>query len=384
MTFAPSSALNGVLASIPSPQVSYIDLGPLRIHFYALCIIAGIIAATLLTNWRLTKRGAEPWVVIDISLIAVPLAIIGARIFHVVTHPGFYFGEGTDIWAIFRIWEGGIAIYGALIGGAIGAGVGMAAFVAIAIAGSFGLEALGSVSAFGALYLTGASAAACIPIGAALGMGGWMGRKRIDVPSPRNGTFLVVVRSDEHADVAEDALREAVASEPPATNGRPSATGLRESPTDPAAGAAGQFAYEAVYAGALGGTVIALFFLVLDSLVGRPLATASLMGTALFTELPPDPTAEIRHDMVALYSVVHFGVFFLLGALASTLYDLLGGAVVTVIVAIFALLTGVFALASVTVLEGAGSAIGWHWVVLVNLATAVAMGRFIGRARDAR
>ena len=124
MTFAPSSALNGVLASIPSPPVSYIDLGPLRIHFYALCIIAGIIVATLLTNWRLTKRGAEPWVVIDIALIAVPLAIIGARIFHVLTHPGFYFGEGTDIWAVFRIWEGGIAIYGALIGGAIGAWLG--------------------------------------------------------------------------------------------------------------------------------------------------------------------------------------------------------------------------------------------------------------------
>ncbi len=124
MTFAPSSALNGVLASIPSPSISYIDLGPLRIHFYALCIIAGIIAATLLTNRRLTKRGAEPWVVIDIILIAVPLGIIAARIYHVATHPGFYFGPGTDFWAVFRIWEGGIAIYGALIGGAIGAWLG--------------------------------------------------------------------------------------------------------------------------------------------------------------------------------------------------------------------------------------------------------------------
>ncbi|SDH28768.1 prolipoprotein diacylglyceryl transferase [Microbacterium pygmaeum] len=124
MTFALPSALNGVLASIPSPTVSYFDIGPLRIHFYALCIIAGIIAATLLTNNRLNRRGAEPWVVIDIALIAVPLAIIGARIYHVVTHPGFYFGPGTDIWAIFRIWEGGIAIYGALIGGAIGAYLG--------------------------------------------------------------------------------------------------------------------------------------------------------------------------------------------------------------------------------------------------------------------
>src|SRR6478736_7359078 len=124
MTLAASGALSGALASIPSPPVSYITVGPFQIHFYALCIIAGIIVATLLTNRRLNKRGAEPWVVIDIALLAVPLAIIGARIYHVLTHPGFYFGAGTDIWAVFRIWEGGIAIYGALIGGAIGAFLG--------------------------------------------------------------------------------------------------------------------------------------------------------------------------------------------------------------------------------------------------------------------
>ncbi|KRA23497.1 prolipoprotein diacylglyceryl transferase [Microbacterium sp. Root61] len=118
------NAALSVVASIPSPSVSYIDIGPLRIHFYALCIIAGIIVAVLLTNHRLTKRGAEPWVVIDISLIAVPFGIIGARIFHVLTHPGFYFGEGANPWAVFFIWEGGIAIFGALIGGAVGAWLG--------------------------------------------------------------------------------------------------------------------------------------------------------------------------------------------------------------------------------------------------------------------
>jgi prolipoprotein diacylglyceryl transferase len=113
-----------VVASIPSPSVSYIDLGPVRIHFYALCIIAGIIVAVLLTNHRLTRRGAEPWVVIDISLLAVPLAIVGARIYHVVTHWDFYFGEGKNPLSALFIWEGGIAIYGALIGGAIGAWLG--------------------------------------------------------------------------------------------------------------------------------------------------------------------------------------------------------------------------------------------------------------------
>lgn len=138
MTFALPSAATGVLASIPSPTISYVDLGPLRIHFYALCIVAGIIVAVLLTNARLTRRGAEKWVVIDICLLAVPLAIVVARIYHVVTHLGFYFGPGSNPWVLFTldggfqwqtgtvwaIWEGGIAIYGALIGGAIGAYLG--------------------------------------------------------------------------------------------------------------------------------------------------------------------------------------------------------------------------------------------------------------------
>jgi prolipoprotein diacylglyceryl transferase len=118
------NAAASVVASIPSPEISYFDLGPLRIHIYALCIITGIIAAVLWTNARLTKRGAEPWVVIDISLLAVPLAIVVARIYHVLTHWSFYFGEGANPMSALYIWEGGIAIYGALIGGAIGAWLG--------------------------------------------------------------------------------------------------------------------------------------------------------------------------------------------------------------------------------------------------------------------
>lgn len=124
MITAASLLSQGVATSIPSPDISGVQLGPFFIHFYALCIITGIIAAVLLTNHRLTKRGAEPWVVIDIVLIAIPLGIIGARIYHVLTHPTFYFGPGTNFWEIFAIWNGGIAIYGSLIGGAIGAWLG--------------------------------------------------------------------------------------------------------------------------------------------------------------------------------------------------------------------------------------------------------------------
>ncbi|MEL4318490.1 prolipoprotein diacylglyceryl transferase [Leifsonia sp. YIM 134122] len=116
--------------SIPSPSWDgfEIPLGfvTLNIHAYALCILAGIIVATIWTSRRLTKRGAEPGIVLDIALWAVPLGIVGARLYHVFTHPSDYFYEGANIWnpfqpgSIWAIWEGGGAIFGALIGGAVG------------------------------------------------------------------------------------------------------------------------------------------------------------------------------------------------------------------------------------------------------------------------
>lgn len=109
------------LASIPSPEISFIDLGPVRIHFYALFILTGIAIATFMADRTLTKRGAEKGVFLDIALWAVPAGIIGGRFFHVVTHPRDYFYEGADLLAVFRIWEGGLAIFGAITLGAVGA-----------------------------------------------------------------------------------------------------------------------------------------------------------------------------------------------------------------------------------------------------------------------
>ena len=109
------------LMSIPSPEISYIDLGPVRIHFYALFILTGIVIASLIADSKLSRRGAEKGVFLDIALWAVPSGILGGRLFHVITHPTDYFYEGADLLAIFRIWEGGLAIYGAITLGAVGA-----------------------------------------------------------------------------------------------------------------------------------------------------------------------------------------------------------------------------------------------------------------------
>lgn len=112
-------------SEIPSPGISSFEFDLFGLHFriaiYAICILIGILAAVLITNSRLTKRGAEPWVVIDLLILAVPLGIIGARIYHVLTHPNDYFYPGADLLRVLYVWEGGIAIFGALIGGAIGA-----------------------------------------------------------------------------------------------------------------------------------------------------------------------------------------------------------------------------------------------------------------------
>lgn len=110
-------------ASIPSPDPSWasFSVGPLTIHTYALCIIVGILAAVAITERRLRRRGVARWAVVDIAIWVVPLGIVAARFYHVFTHVGDYFYPGANLWSVFAIWDGGNAIYGALIGGAIGA-----------------------------------------------------------------------------------------------------------------------------------------------------------------------------------------------------------------------------------------------------------------------
>lgn len=112
--------------SIPSPPLEWsaIHLGPLTIHVYALCLLAGIAAAVVITQRRLARRGGPDGVVLDIATWAVPLGLVGARIYHVLTHPDVYFYAGADPWDVVRIWDGGNALYGSLIGGAIGAWIG--------------------------------------------------------------------------------------------------------------------------------------------------------------------------------------------------------------------------------------------------------------------
>jgi len=110
-----------MLELIPSPSSSQFSLGPVTIHYYALCIIAGIAAAILLGRKRYTFSGGNPDDVSEAAIWAVPFGIIGGRIYHVITSPQKYFGANGNPADAFRIWEGGLGIWGAILLGAIGA-----------------------------------------------------------------------------------------------------------------------------------------------------------------------------------------------------------------------------------------------------------------------
>jgi prolipoprotein diacylglyceryl transferase len=110
-----------ILASIPSPTQGVWELGPLPIRAYALCIVAGIIAAAMLTERRWVARGGAPGEVLDIAVWAVPFGIVGGRLYHVISSPRAYFGEGGDPLKAFAIWEGGLGIWGAIALGGVGA-----------------------------------------------------------------------------------------------------------------------------------------------------------------------------------------------------------------------------------------------------------------------
>lgn len=115
-----------IFASIPSPDPAFAQfhLGPLTIHTYAICILVGIVAAVIITQRRLAERGAPSGVVLDIIIWAVPIGIVGARLYHVFTHVGDYFYPGANLLNVFAIWDGGNALYGSLLGGALGAYIG--------------------------------------------------------------------------------------------------------------------------------------------------------------------------------------------------------------------------------------------------------------------
>ncbi|HKY15815.1 MAG TPA: prolipoprotein diacylglyceryl transferase, partial [Microthrixaceae bacterium] len=111
-----------MFASIPPPPGSELVLGPLRIHIYGLMIALAVLVGVTWARARYKARGGDPEDVSNIALWCVPAALIGTRIYHVITdYNSTYCGQPDcpkSLWPdAFKIWQGGLGIPGGILAG---------------------------------------------------------------------------------------------------------------------------------------------------------------------------------------------------------------------------------------------------------------------------
>lgn len=89
------------------------ELGPIPVHWYGIIIASAMVLAVFLAVNEGQKRGIKEDTIYDLLLWGLPLALICARLYYVIFQWQYYRVYPSEI---YRIWDGGIAIYGGLIG----------------------------------------------------------------------------------------------------------------------------------------------------------------------------------------------------------------------------------------------------------------------------
>ncbi len=96
----------------------------ISVHWYGVLIVTGIILGANVAAYLAKKAGKDPEMVWDMLILVVVLAIIGARVYHVFSQPssgllGWDYYKENPLEALY-IWNGGLGVYGAIVGGALG------------------------------------------------------------------------------------------------------------------------------------------------------------------------------------------------------------------------------------------------------------------------
>ncbi len=107
-----------------------IQIGPFAVHWYGVLILTGVLLGAVYATRQAPRHGIDPDHIWNGLTLAVILGIIGARLYHVFSTPAgctpetgyacgwpWYRNHPEDI---VKIWQGGLGIYGAIIGGALG------------------------------------------------------------------------------------------------------------------------------------------------------------------------------------------------------------------------------------------------------------------------
>ncbi|MCK1976270.1 prolipoprotein diacylglyceryl transferase [Jeotgalicoccus huakuii] len=91
-----------------------ISLGPLSIHWYGIIILTGMILGYFLAKRETIKRGLPDDLFMDLMMYIIIFSLIGARLYYVLFNLDYYLYNPIDI---IKVYEGGMAIHGGLIGG---------------------------------------------------------------------------------------------------------------------------------------------------------------------------------------------------------------------------------------------------------------------------
>ncbi|MBI4284849.1 MAG: prolipoprotein diacylglyceryl transferase, partial [Chloroflexi bacterium] len=118
-------------------------LGPLSLSWHSLFALMGIVVGVWLPAHLAAKAGLRAHTIYAMAVWAVPGGIVGARLVHVIDYWSYY---AANPGAILAVWEGGVALWGAILGGSIAAFV-YARIIGIKLAPYADLAGLGLILA---------------------------------------------------------------------------------------------------------------------------------------------------------------------------------------------------------------------------------------------
>lgn len=99
-----------------SPGAIALDFGPIQVHWYGILIGIGILLAYWYATIELKRRNLDRKPVDDMAFFVILAGVIGARLYYVLFNLAYFIEKPVEI---LQIWKGGLAIHGALLGGAL-------------------------------------------------------------------------------------------------------------------------------------------------------------------------------------------------------------------------------------------------------------------------